>query len=245
MPDLPDLTGRDAFEDKFNSALYAEFQRFARMLGKVIPGFQSAFDNIPPEEWMKHTDKLNGIISPTMAEVFRTRSADIIDNLGFTDVDWGLVDTAAADWSRSYSGQLIKGIDSTTQTRVRQLTTDYFEQQWTQGQLTDAIRGPKNEDGTYPDGAFGKKRAEMIARTEVTTAASEGTQETQRQLAAQGVVMVEIWKTRNDEIVQQCPICWPRNGLPIQADNATRGELLPGHPRCRCWETLEFAKDEE
>ena len=228
MPDIPDLTGRDAFEDKFNSALYAEFQRFARMLGKVIPGFQSAFDNIPPEEWMKHTDKLNGIISPTMAEVFRTRSSDIIDNLGFTDVDWGLVDTAASDWARSYGGQLVKGITSTTQTRVQQLTADYFEQQWTQGQLTEQLMAENS--------AFSRKRAEMIARTEVTTAASEGTQETKRQLAKQGVDMVTIHRTRNDEIV--CPICGPRNGEEITANDTHP----PLHPRCRCWETLEFAK---
>jgi hypothetical protein len=46
-----------------------------------------------------------------------------------------------------------------------------------------------------------------------------------KELEEQGIKMVPIWNTREDEIV--CPICGPRNGLEITDD-----EYPPIHPNC-------------
>jgi len=43
---------------------------------------------------------------------------------------------------------------------------------------------------------------------------------------------VEVWQTRNDEIV--CPICGPRHGKE-EGDGWTKDDGPPAHPRCRCW----------
>jgi len=239
---VADLSDRDGIEGTFADALAKELARFARMLGSAIPGLESAFASIPQEEWNRHTDKLNGIITPTLSSVFRTRAQDIIRDLGFTDIDWGLIDAESAAWARNYAGRLIGGITDTSQARVRQLVSDYFEKQQTQGELVNKLLLDKElrQALTADGGTFSRSRAEMIARTEVTQAVSESTQETKRHLASQGFEMVPIWNTRNDEILRSCPICAPRHNLEIKPDNATMGQYPPGHPRCRCWPTLEL-----
>jgi len=78
-------------------------------------------------------------------------------------------------------------------------------------------------------------RAEMIAVTEVTRAASEGEQAVARELARQGIIMTPFWNTNRDELV--CPICEPRNNQEI-----TDGMFPPAHPRCRCWVNYELPK---
>lgn len=237
---MADLSDRDGIEGALTDALAKELARFARMLGKVIPGLESAFGSIPQDEWNQHTDKLNGIITPTLSSVFRARAQDIIRDLGFTDVDWGLIDAESAAWARNYAGRLIGGITDTSQARVRQLVADYFEKQQTQGDLVNKLLLDKElrQALTADGGTFSRSRAEMIAVTEVTEAASESTQETLRHLRSQGVNMIPRWGTLNDELV--CPICGPRHKLIIEPGNATMGRYPPAHPRCRCGVSLEL-----
>ncbi|MFN9110292.1 MAG: phage minor head protein [Bacteroidota bacterium] len=74
-------------------------------------------------------------------------------------------------------------------------------------------------------------RAESIAITETTIAASGGEEIVEDEAKAQGIRLDVIWYTKEDERV--CPICgslhnttesvWSRVGRP------------PAHPRCRCW----------
>jgi hypothetical protein len=78
-------------------------------------------------------------------------------------------------------------------------------------------------------------RAEMIAVTEVTRAASQGEQAIARELARAGIVMTPIWNTNQDDIV--CPLCGPKNGKEIED-----GQFPPRHPRCRCWVSYELPK---
>jgi ribosomal protein S2 len=82
---------------------------------------------------------------------------------------------------------------------------------------------------------FGPVRAEIIAITEVTRAAVEGERAMVAEVAKQGIQMVAVWNTNNDEIV--CPICAPLN-------QKKQGEAWtfppPAHPRCRCWLNHDF-----
>jgi hypothetical protein len=82
----------------------------------------------------------------------------------------------------------------------------------------------------------------MIAITEVTRAAAEGERATVREIAKEGIKMVEVWQTKNDEIV--CTICGPRHGKKV-GDGWSRNDGPPAHPRCRCWINHEFEKPVE
>lgn len=87
-----------------------------------------------------------------------------------------------------------------------------------------------------------RRRAELIATTEVTRAYAEGARLT---WAQGGVIQTMRWQTANDELV--CPICRPLNqqtaavvgGVFTVTNDA--GAVIrtistpPAHPSCRCW----------
>jgi hypothetical protein len=134
---------------------------------------------------------------------------------------------------------LIRGITDTTQKLVQNAVGNFFEQSMTLGDLEKMISR-----------AFGPVRAEMIAVTEVTNAASAAEVVIGERLHDEGVDMIAIWKTRNDEAV--CPICGPLDGkkaagyrgkrTPYWINPVSGGEINhpPAHPRCRCWISWEL-----
>ena len=135
-------------------------------------------------------------------------------------------------WAQSYSHELVKGITDTTQKIINDALTNFFEQSMTRADLEKMISD-----------AFGPVRTEMIAVTEVTRAATEAEIEVGEELADEGILMIAIWKTRNDELV--CPICGPLNEKPADGYTGKRRPYWgnvgapPAHPRCRCsigWE---------
>jgi hypothetical protein len=153
---------------------------------------------------------------------FMLQAETMMAGFDFLGVEWGLVNQAAADWARQYTFTLVKELTETSRATLQKLIPSYFEQGWTQGQLRDQLSS-----------TFGVTRAEMIARTEVTRAASEAEQATARLLEAQGIRMRPVWQTRNDEIV--CPLCGPKHNKEIED-----GMYPPAHPRCRCWYNNEI-----
>ena len=141
--------------------------------------------------------------------------------------DYTLVNTRARDWAREYAGELIKGIDSTTQDVVREALGRWVENAEPLQALIDDLTP-----------AFGPERAERVATTEVTRAFAEGNK---RIYEESGVVETWQWQTSQDEIVAQCPICFPMQGeeTPVGEDwiHPETGEAIsiPGHVNCRCW----------
>jgi hypothetical protein len=112
------------------------------------------------------------------------------------------------------------------------------------GGITDTTRNAlqkevaaflQNGDMTIQDLAqrlyryYSPTRAELIAITEVTRAASEGEDATIREIEKlSGDKYEPIWQTANDERV--CIICGPRHNKVVAKDDKP-----PAHPRCRCW----------
>ena len=109
---------------------------------------------------------------------------------------------------------------------------NFFSQNQTLAQLRDRL-----------EGAFGPIRADMIATTEVTRAATEGERVLVELLKDQGLGFRDIWETANDERV--CPICAPLDGQEregagyVHPDSGFSYDGPPAHPRCRCRERHE------
>ena len=91
---------------------------------------------------------------------------------------------------------------------------------------------------------FDERRAKLIAMTETTHSAAQGTL---RGYEASGVVKALIWMTANDERV--CPYCGALDGetvaldgkfsdrLPQDLQDKLKGKTFahpPAHPGCRC-----------
>ena len=148
-----------------------------------------------------------------------------------TGVDWDLVNEDAANWARDHGGRLVKDISKTQRRRVGNSVANFYEEGLTIGDL-----------GNRLGSIYSPQRAEMIAITEVTRAAAEGERAIAKELAKDGIIMVEIWETRNDGMV--CSICEPRQGKQ-QGDGWTESDGPPGHPNCRCNIRHEFPKPKE
>jgi SPP1 gp7 family putative phage head morphogenesis protein len=192
----------------------------------TLPELDKWIRQVDPRFWERHKAELNRSVAPLMASNFLDQSQLMLDNYPFIGVEWGIVNEAAADWARKYTFELVTKLTDTSERTLQKLIPRFFEEQMTQGQLREALTP-----------TFGMVRAEMIARTEVTRAASEAEKEMAKELEEQGIKMVPIWNTREDEIV--CPICGPRNGLEIIDD-----EYPPIHPNCRCNLSHELPKGE-
>jgi SPP1 gp7 family putative phage head morphogenesis protein len=100
--------------------------------------------------------------------------------------------------------------------------------------LTDGFVEGKNPRAIARDLAkaidVGKKRAEMIARTEVIRAHAEGQLDVMERLGVEEVGVMVEWSTAGDDRV--CPMCQPLEGMVMKIREA-RG-TLPRHPLCRC-----------
>lgn len=139
-------------------------------------------------------------------------------------INWELVNEAVATWARTYSHNLVNGINTTTSRKLTRAIIDFSESpDMTMNQLTDRIAP-----------IFGADRASNIAITETTRAYALGNKEAWAQSkVTEGV----RWNTANDELV--CPICGPLNQQTVEIGGMFPGNIdnPPAHPRCRCWLT--------
>ena len=166
--------------------------------------------------------------------------------------------TYVLEWLDSYSFELIRDLDQTTQDALRGAIQRWAQNGLPLGDLVDEL---------VTLGIWSRERAELIASTEITRAYAQGQIRAWQQT---GVVRSMRWNTANDERV--CPICGPLGGLEIGEDGAIPGsigqqlaggivtelgspflhpggngragrfegrtyEAPPAHPRCRCWVT--------
>jgi hypothetical protein len=180
-------------------------------------------NNVPQSFWDDIGLELGQVVLPFEDRVY-LEAAQRLMSESPVGVDWSLVNEAASNWSRNYGSQLIKDISATSQRATQEAVANYYEQGWTIGDLRKKLGS-----------IYGPVRAEMIAVTEVTRAAAEGERGMVAELRNQGIEMVPVWQTNNDELV--CPICGPKHNKPIE-DN----EYPPAHPRCRCWVNHELPK---
>lgn len=141
------------------------------------------------------------------------------ETVGFS-FDWTLTNKNARDWAEQHSSELIRGIDATTKEHVRQQIGQWINN----GDPLSALN--KSLEIT-----FGKKRAELIASTEVTRSFAEANNQAYKD---SGVVKKIEWRTAKDELV--CPICGPLSGKKADINKGfDKYNIPPAHPRCRCW----------
>jgi SPP1 gp7 family putative phage head morphogenesis protein len=153
-----------------------------------------------------------------------TVALDTLERIGL-GFDWTLANTDAARWASQYSYELVRGINSTTQARLQQAVGDWFQERTILPDLVKELQP-----------TFGRKRAKLIAQTETTRAAREGSVIGYEQ---SGVVQEVEWYSVRDERV--CPICGDSpTGLhgkraPLRGTFFNGASHPPAHPGCRCF----------
>lgn len=182
-------------------------------------------------------------IRPTIVRNMQAMASDGVSASGeaFTaamnfELDWTLANTAAAQWARTHSGELIKGITDTDRQRIAGEVATWVEAQETYNDLV------KRVSGVIAD----PRRADLIASTEGTNAYASGNIATWRQVEDDlGVGVVQVWNTSNDDLV--CPICGPLNqqtaalGKPFTSTTGVTILQPAAHPKCRCWLTATMS----
>lgn len=184
-------------------------------------------ENLPMDYFSRMADELQGVVQPELEKIYTKQAAALmgLDKVKAVAVDWDVINERAAQWARLYAGELCKNVADTKKAAIKQQVEGFFRDARSMGDLEASLAR-----------LFGPLRAEMIAITEVTRAASEGERGFAAELNKLGLQTTFIWNTSNDEIADDCPICGPRNGK-RQGDGWD--ELPPAHPRCRCWPTTE------
>jgi len=221
-----DVINRDQLERKLariiSSSQRKELDKLLLMLGDPPD-----INNVPSTYWVNGWKDLSKQVEPVLMVIFIQQAEALMDDI-VIGVDWGLVNTAAANWAREHSEAVLKRLFDVTYQGLTETIPKFYELGWNLGDLQSAL-----------ERWYSPVRAEMIAITETTRAAVEGEKALVKLLKQEnGIEMIPIWKTAKDERV--CPLCGPRHNQPI-----TDGVYPPLHPRCRCYTVHEFPKVEK
>jgi hypothetical protein len=221
---VPEVADRDEKEKAYARLMAKLLKAYGgRLLEKL--GDPPDLANLPADFWDEEAKTLVKALSPFGRTVYLDAARQLLKEAPI-QIDWDVINERAVDWSQTYTFELVKGLNETTRETVQRAIGDFFEQGMTRADLEEQLVG-----------VFGPVRAEMIAVTEVTRAASKGEQELAKQLAEAGIEMTPIWQTNADELV--CELCGPKHDKPITDDM-----FPPEHPRCRCWVNYELPRAE-
>jgi len=195
---------------------------------------------VPESLWEQFNQETQAAIRPILEQIFIESAREAAAQYPTLAVNWTLVNTQAANWASGYSFDLVRLIDSTTREGLQAAISTYFKTAETMGELRTALSNfvPAIQD-TLGRTLYATTRADMIATTEVTRAATQGELQWVKEIKADNpdLRVVEIWQTNRDELV--CPQCGPRQGKRILGN-----VFPPAHPRCRCWTNTEIVLPE-
>jgi|Deesub1362A_J573_1020465.scaffolds.fasta_scaffold00751_17 hypothetical protein len=224
---MPELEDRDKFERRLRRALTSINRvHLARLLEHL--GDPPRLENVPPEFWDQAGEELRQVLMKHLEETFVAAAQQLLDESPF-GLAWEVVNERAVQWARDYTYDLVTTITTTNRRYLQRYIGDFWQQAQRIQTVQDRIA--LHEDFTRRAGRlYGRYRAFVIARTEITRAAVQGELGVVEELRGEGVELTSWWYTRNDEIV--CPICGPLH-------KKARGEGWhappPAHPNCRCW----------
>lgn len=195
-----------------------------RVMGAVYVGMVM----LSPSFWEHETPIMQAAMLPILTVIVRKAVQFAVGDLEETvhvGVDQASMQARLSKWARTYTYELIKGIDGTTRTAVREAMRNWAIEGGTTTDLRKAL-----------EPTFGSVRAQMIAETETTRAFSAAHRESWEESR---VVEAREWRTAMDERV--CPICGALDGAqavlgqPFILAGVGEYDDPPAHPRCRCW----------
>lgn len=216
---MPDLINREKHERRILRLLGAASETtLADVL--LLLGDPPDINKLTLEVWAEIEKRFRGVLLPELETLYLESATALMDVIG-VGVNFDLINTRAADWAQRYTYDLVRGINSNSQTQLQKYISDFFRSGVDKASLEAQIAR-----------LYGPVRAEMIAVTEVTRASVEGERALADEVGKVGLKLVPIHQSSNDDKV--CPICAPRNGLPI-----TDERYPPLHVKCRCFVTYE------
>jgi hypothetical protein len=230
---MTEVINRDELEARLARVIgrnqRAELEKLLALLGNP-----PRLENVPFEYWENGWKNMAAVVEPVLMDLYLGQAGAVLATIPI-GVSWDMVNQGAADYARKYGYTLVKEIVENTQRGVtdilRALQTEipnFYTEGMNIGQLEERLSR-----------WFSPVRAEMIAVTETTRAATEAERTVVAEIEREsGMRMIPIWQTNDDELV--CPFCGPKHDKEI-----TDGDYPPEHPNCRCWVTHNLPKVEK
>ena len=228
-----------AAKDKDELIVKRDMRRFFKaQLARIIKklGAKPDINRLDFEFWKGEREALAAVLQPSIDRMAETGALTAFDSNPVTGgqgakqtqvelaFDWSLIAAEAAVWAEQHGGELVTGVTGTTQRIVGKKVAEWIATPGlTIGDLTESL---------LP--WFDETRAQMIAVTETTKAFAEGERVLIDRAKRAGLKVEPIWQTNNDEIVRECPVCWPLHKQPESKwDKLSPGvEWPPAHVRC-------------
>ena len=174
---------------------------------------------------------LRDIVAPVLnRELTRVAQAqiDTVGNeIGVTATD--ATNDRIVDWLVDYVPITTEQIDATTAARIKKVIDAYRQTPGMTAQDVAEMLRPSVDPA----------RALMIARTEIVRSQTQANVIYKDYLAERGLKYERVWITERDELVKQCPICFPLNN---KTEDEWGGYEPPAHPNCRCATALRLVK---
>jgi hypothetical protein len=141
---------------------------------------------------------------------------------------FGQVNTRAVVYAKDRAAALITELDDATRNDIRDTIAAGLEDGLSFGQLSDKL------SEMY---SFSEDRAELIARTEIASAANHGVLAGMQELKDQGAKIKKAWNPD----AQACDACLELGDLgfidldaEFETEDGDTADAPPLHPRCRC-----------
>ena len=177
------------------------------------------------------SDDLKRLLVVELQQVYISGVDTMLLDESLPAVDLDDIGTAAGDWARRHTFDLVRNITDNTRKQLQNALQTYLDTPGMTLEEVEALIAP----------AFSQARAERIAVTEITranAASANGLQEHYRE--KHGLTYRRIWQTHEDDRV--CPICRPLDGK----DEREWSDRFPGgppaHPNCRCSVSLRLVR---
>jgi len=151
-----------------------------------------------------------------------------VETINGVPVDLAQAATLVNQWSQAYVNELGRKLDDTTRTVIEQASQAYVTHPGMSRAALAQLLAP----------AFGARRADTIAVTEVTRSQNVAQKQYQAYLADNGLTFIRVWQTANDD--RTCLRCSPLNGKSEEEWRDAFPDGGPAHARCRCTTTLRY-----
>lgn len=227
MAELPDRQGH---EDAIVGVVAAELQRQFR---DVMAGIDEGPDGLPimgaPRALEETRGRMAQTLQPVLEAIWLASAAESFD--AAIGIEWIALTEEAAFWAADYSFALVSGLNATTQRQLQLNVARAMQEGWSIPELRSRLAP-----------WFGPSRAEAIAITETTRAATFGQHAWVDKLTSVGVSVITSWLTARDARV--CWRCGPLDGMlrmpgGYQHPAGMVYDAPPAHVRCRCTELME------
>jgi HK97 family phage portal protein len=184
---------------------------------------------------------------------------------------FNLVNPTAVQWAEQHAARMVRDISGRTEVAIRELVAQSLRGEWTWQQVARQVRQMvglterqalavqafevrlRRDDipvdriearvARYAEAQL-RRRGEVIARTEIMTAANQGTQLSWEAAMRDGFLdrqtTYKVWIVTDDERLE--PQCEALDGVEVLLHESFPGGLMqpPAHPNCRCTTGLVF-----